>query len=123
MGTLQLSSDVEAVEKDERKASQSSLLFVGSIWSCSVPALLVPGRFAPATPLLQLPTRCQLPDVVNHGEEFPLGVNLLASSKCESVETQVASDVCEHRLHRAHSTAVVVPATLAVESLDHLSNR
>ena len=65
----------------------------------------------------------QLSNVVDHGEQFPLCVDLHPPPKCEAVETQVAPNVCEHRFHGAHTTAVVVATAVCVESIDHPLDR
>jgi len=52
---------------------------------------------------------CNLPDVVNHAEEFPLNDHLLFTSEGESIQTYGIADVREKRLNSSHSSAVDVP--------------
>ena len=67
----------------------------------------------------QFSVRGEFPDVVYHAEQLPLRVDLHFAAKAKPIKPKVMSNVAEHRFNRAHSTAVVLSATLGVETPDH----
>jgi hypothetical protein len=57
---------------------------------------------------------------VDHAEQLPLDIYLSSTSQRESIHSQGVPDIRKHRLSSSPSPTVVEPATLGIESFDHL---
>jgi len=60
-----------------------------------------------------------LEDVVHHGHQFPLAVDLLLSSEGEALDADGLAEIAEDRLDDAESPTVDVPAKGGVDLLSH----
>ena len=110
---------VEAVEKGRRMPPPPLPWSARRVGGCRLQGLFLADRFWPKVLLFQIPMHCQLSDVVYQTKQFPLGINLDSPTVAEPIKAQVAANVCEHRLDRAHPAAVVVTPAVGVESFDH----
>ena len=62
-------------------------------------------------------------DVVDHGDQLPLPVDLFPAAQTEALEPDGVGDVAEDRFHRAQPLAIDRSPPVAVDLVFHLINQ